>query len=54
MQYAIYLLGIEILSYQVYTDDHSNLVIYISALLLIVSLIWDINYLIKKGETNEK
>lgn len=54
MQYALYLLGIELLSYNVHTGDHSNIVFYTSILLVIISLIWDIVYLINKGEIHEK
>lgn len=54
MQYVLYFLGLEILSYQTYTGTHSNLVFSISVLLFTISLTWDIVYLIKKRFLKEK
>lgn len=54
MLYAIYFLLLDVSFLQTHDGNYSNILMYFSILLLIISLIWDINYLLKRWNKNEK
>lgn len=54
MLYAIYLICYEILSYQSSPHGQSNILSYISLLLFVISLVWDILSFIEKKGKNKK